>query len=193
MKPQLKAYYLMQASFWIQQLLVLLLRLEKPRKDYYELVCHHFVTIWLIGWSYLVNMTLIGNAVFLSMDFPDTVLAVSKLLNYMQREIAKAITFCGLLVAWTYFRIYLNLNILWSVWFEFDLIPADSMQWAPETGAWLAPWMRYQIFTPLLLLQSLNLFWYFLILRIAYRAVFTGSPEDERSDDEDEEVDTKKS
>ena len=49
MKPQLKLYYLMQASFWTQQLFVLLLRLEKPRKDYYELVCHHFVTIWLIG------------------------------------------------------------------------------------------------------------------------------------------------
>ena len=51
MKPQLKLYYLMQASFWAQQLLILLLRLEKPRKDYYELVCHHFVTIWLIGYA----------------------------------------------------------------------------------------------------------------------------------------------
>lgn len=89
-------------------------------------------------WSYLVNMTLMGNAVFLSMDFPDTALAVSpyhfqrmmtdfpkvsKLLNYMQREFAKTVTFAGLLVAWTYFRIYLNLNILRSIWFEFDLIP----------------------------------------------------------------------
>ena len=45
------------------------------------------------------------------------------------------------------------------------------MQWAPETGAWLAPWMRYQIFTPLALLQLLNLFWYFLILRILFRYV----------------------
>jgi len=47
----------------------------------------------------------------------------SKLLNYMQREVAKVFAFAGLVVAWTYFRIYLNLNILWSVWFEFDLIP----------------------------------------------------------------------
>ena len=47
----------------------------------------------------------------------------SKLFNYMQREVATTITFAGLVVAWTYFRIYLNLNILWSVWFEFDLIP----------------------------------------------------------------------
>ena len=41
----------------------------------------------------------------------------------MQREVAKTVTFAGLIVAWSYFRIYLNLRILWSVWFEFDLIP----------------------------------------------------------------------
>ena len=49
MKPELKRYYLMQAAYWCQQLLVLLLGLEKPRKDYYELVAHHFVTLWLVG------------------------------------------------------------------------------------------------------------------------------------------------
>ena len=45
----LKRYYLMQFSYWCQQLLVLLLGLEKPRKDYSELVAHHFVTLWLVG------------------------------------------------------------------------------------------------------------------------------------------------
>ena len=49
MKPQLKRYYLMQASYWGHQLIILLLKLEKPRKDYYELVAHHFVTLWLVG------------------------------------------------------------------------------------------------------------------------------------------------
>jgi hypothetical protein len=49
MTPELKAYYLMQAAYWCQQLIVMLLRLEKPRSDYSELVAHHFVTLWLIG------------------------------------------------------------------------------------------------------------------------------------------------
>lgn len=49
MQPQLKTYYLMQASYWCQQLIVLLLGLEKPRKDYNELVAHHFVTLWMVG------------------------------------------------------------------------------------------------------------------------------------------------
>lgn len=49
MNPVLKRYYLMQFSYWIQQLAVLALRIEKPRKDFNELVAHHLVTIWLIG------------------------------------------------------------------------------------------------------------------------------------------------
>ena len=49
MIPELKCYYLMQSAYWIQQLMVLVLGLEKPRKDYYELVAHHFVTLWLVG------------------------------------------------------------------------------------------------------------------------------------------------
>jgi len=73
----------------------------------------------------------------------------------------------------------------------------------------MAGWMRYQIFGPILLLQFLNLFWYFSILRIAKRlvvlgpkqtlshymflscsAIFVGEVEDERSDDEGDDDDT---
>ena len=95
MKAELKAYYLIQFAYWLQQLLVLMLGLEKPRSDYRALVAHHFVTVWLIGyvmciflfyflmrglhrWSYLINLTLIGNAVYMSMDIPDAFFAVSQ-------------------------------------------------------------------------------------------------------------------
>ena len=50
MKPELKRYYLVQGAYWCHQLLVLLLGLEKPRKDYAELVAHHFVTLGLVGY-----------------------------------------------------------------------------------------------------------------------------------------------
>jgi hypothetical protein len=49
MKPELKQYYLLQSAYWLQQLLVLALRIEKPRKDFAELAMHHVVTLWLIG------------------------------------------------------------------------------------------------------------------------------------------------
>ena len=34
LKPELKRYYLMQIAYWCQQMLILVLGLEKPRKDY---------------------------------------------------------------------------------------------------------------------------------------------------------------
>lgn len=43
-------YYLIQFAYWCQQLLVLTLGLEKPRKDYKELVAHHFVTLYMVGY-----------------------------------------------------------------------------------------------------------------------------------------------
>ncbi|KAN0097511.1 sphingosine N-acyltransferase lac1 [Tylopilus felleus] len=186
MLPNLKAYYLVHSAYWCQQLIVLLLRLEKPRKDHNELVAHHFVTIWLIGWSYLVNMTLIGNAVYMSMDIPDVFLAISKILNYLQLTHAKLVAFLTFLCIWTYFRHYLNIVMLWSVWYEFDLAPEANRVWAPKTGAWLVWWMKYQMFTPLLLLQTLNIFWYYFILRIALRSLKPATMTDDRSDDEDD-------
>jgi acyl-CoA-dependent ceramide synthase len=190
MNPELKRYYLMHSAYWCQQLLVLLMRLEKPRKDYTELVAHHFVTLWLIGWSYLINLTIIGNAVYMSMDIPDAFLAFSKLMNYIKWEKTKTVSFGVFVVVWTYFRHWLNLVILWSAWTEFDLIPEASKQWSPPDGAWLAWWMKYQIVFPIAALQALNLFWYYLIWRILIRA-FGSGVDDVRSDDEDDGGDDK--
>ncbi|KAF9057653.1 TLC domain-containing protein [Panaeolus papilionaceus] len=193
MKPDLKRYYLMQFSYWCQQLLVLLLGLEKPRKDYAELVAHHFVTLWLVGWSYLVNMTYIGNAVYMSMDIPDAFLAFSKILNYIQWNKAKVYSFLVFFGVWTYFRHYLNLHILWSVWSESPNVPEWTRRWSWSEGIYMPAWMRYQIFLPLLLLQLLNLFWYSLMVKILIRAIATAEADDDRSDDEgDDEPDNEK-
>ncbi|KAG6873753.1 hypothetical protein C0995_011572 [Termitomyces sp. Mi166 len=192
MNPELKRYYLMQMGYWLQQLIVLVLGLEKPRKDYAELVAHHIVTLWLVGWSYFMNMTLIGNAVYMSMDIPDAFLAFSKILNYIQWNRAKIFAFVVFLVVWSYFRHWLNFRILWSVWYEIPLMPESSKMWDAPRGVYFVWWMTYQVFTPILLLQFLNLFWYVLMLRILYRAVFTYQASDIRSDDEDDGEDDPK-
>lgn len=71
-----KAYYLLQASYWLQQAMVLLLRLEKPRKDFRELVGHHIITLALIWLSYRFHFTYIGVAVYVTHDISDFFLAV---------------------------------------------------------------------------------------------------------------------
>lgn len=72
-----KAYYLLQASYWAQQAVVLMLQLEAPRKDFKELVLHHVVTLALIGLSYRFHFTYMGIAVYITHDISDFFLAVS--------------------------------------------------------------------------------------------------------------------
>lgn len=72
-----KAYYLLQASYWAQQAIVLLLLLEKPRKDFKELVAHHIITLTLIGLSYRFHFMYMGIAIYITHDISDFFLAVS--------------------------------------------------------------------------------------------------------------------
>lgn len=73
-----KAYYLLQASYWSQQAVVLMLQLEKPRKDFKELVLHHVITLSLIGLSYRFHFANMGIAVYITHDISDFFLAVSR-------------------------------------------------------------------------------------------------------------------
>lgn len=74
---EFKAYYLLEAAYWAQQGLVLLLQLEKPRKDFKELVMHHIITLSLIALSYRFHFTHMGLAVYITHDISDFFLAVS--------------------------------------------------------------------------------------------------------------------
>lgn len=160
MTPLLKAYYLLQASYWIQQLFVMVLGLEKRRKDFMELVMHHIVTIYLISASYTVGLTWIGNAVFITMDVSDAFFSVSSFpgsrLGVTDIQTLPSSPRFSITLGWTgpslsrsgglqsyggafvhraytsprieqngfsYTRHWLNFVMLYSVWFEFDLIP----------------------------------------------------------------------
>jgi len=182
-----KTYYLLQASYWAQQAIVLLLQLEKPRKDFKELVGHHIITLALIALSYRFHFTYMGLAVYITMDISDFFLATSKTLNYLDSIITVPyyVLFVGI---WTYLRHYLNLKILWAVLTEFRTVGPFELNWETQQyKCWIS---QYITFALLASLQAVNLFWMFLILRILANYVFTSVVEDERSDaeDEDEEI-----
>lgn len=180
-----KVYYLIQASFWVQQSVVLILRLEKPRKDYYELVFHHIVTIALIWLSYRFHFTWIGLEIYVTMDVSDFFLAITKVFNYME-SVLDGPALITLICVWTYLRHYINLKILWSVLTEFKTVGDWELNWdTQQYKCWIS---QPIVFGLLFALQVLNAYWLFLIIRIVYRFVVGGGVEDERSDDEDDDV-----
>ncbi|OGM51220.1 putative ceramide synthase membrane component (LAG1) [Aspergillus bombycis] len=179
-----KAYYLLQASYWAQQAIVLLLQLEKPRKDFKELVGHHIITLALIALSYRFHFTYMGLAVYITHDVSDFFLATSKTLNYLDSFITPP--YFGMFVGmWIYCRHYLNLKILWAVLTEFRTVGPFELNWETQQyKCWIS---QYITFALLASLQAVNLFWLFLILRILKNYVFNSIRKDERSDDEDTE------
>lgn len=178
-----KFYYLFQAAYWAQQAIVLLLGMEKPRKDFKELVGHHIVSLALIGLSYRFHFTYIGIAVYTTHDISDFFLATSKVLNYIDHPLVGPYFFLFMCV-WIYMRHYINLRIIISLFTQFRSIGPFSHKWLPHM--YKNSLSQYVTISLLSSLQALNLFWLFHIVRIAYRFVVHNIAEDDRSDDEDE-------
>ncbi|ODQ64498.1 longevity assurance proteins LAG1/LAC1 [Nadsonia fulvescens var. elongata DSM 6958] len=179
-----KVFYLLQAAFWSQQSVLLALQVEKPRKDFKELVFHHIITITLIWTSYRFHFTWVGLAIYITMDVSDFFLSVSKNLNYLDHYLTGPffVVFIG---TWIYFRHYLNIKILYSILTEFETVGDFVLNWeAQQYKCWIS---QYISFCLLGSLQLVNLYWLFLILRIAYRFAIGGVAKDERSDDEEDE------
>jgi acyl-CoA-dependent ceramide synthase len=201
-----KAYYLLQASYWAQQAIVLLLMLEKPRKDFKELVAHHIITVSLIWLSYRFHFTYIGIPVYITHDISDFFLAVSpthalfsntlilmscsqtsKILNYIDSPIVGPYFFVFMLI-WGYTRHFLNLKILYSILTTFRTVGPFELNWETQQyKCWIS---QYITFALLASLQAVNLFWWFFICRIAYRFVIFKDADDDRSEYEPTDEET---
>lgn len=179
-----KIYYLGQASFWVQQSVVLVLQLEKPRKDFRELVLHHIITIALIWCSYRFHFTWMGLAIYITMDVSDFFLATSKTLNYLNSSLTGPF-FVIFVAIWIYLRHYLNLRILWSIVTEFRNVGEWELNW--DTQQYKCYISQPIVFGLIGALQLVNAYWLFLIFRILWRYVGGVEVKDERSDDEDEQ------
>lgn len=71
---------------------------------------------------------------------------------------------------------------------KFATVGDFTLNWdTQQYKCWISQWITFSL---LAALQSVNLFWLFLILRIAFRIVTTGEERDERSEDEEDEEET---
>ncbi|KAK3988254.1 putative sphingosine N-acyltransferase-like protein [Cladorrhinum sp. PSN332] len=181
-----KAYYLLQAAFWMQQVVVMVLGLEARRKDFNQLIGHHIVTVALVALSYRFHFAYMGIAVYITHDISDFFLSVSKSLNYVESK-AQGWSFGLCIVVWIYLRHYINLRILYSALprGEFSTVGPYVLDWAAEQ--YKSPLANVVAFGLLAFLQALNIFWLYCLLRAAYKFVFLGLAKDDRSEAEEEE------
>ncbi|CAL9733804.1 ceramide synthase Lac1p [Monosporozyma servazzii] len=195
-----KIFYLGQAAFWAQQACVLVLQLEKPRKDYKEMIYHHIVTLLLVWSSYVFHFTKMGLPIYITMDVSDLMLSLSKIFNYLD-SVFTPVVLAVFIIVWIYTRHYLNLKILWSVLTEFRTVGEYRLNFAVQQ---YKCWISLPIvFILIAALQLVQLYWLFLIFRIVYKVATQSVYEDIRSDsdssaegeeeEEEEDLDTAES
>jgi acyl-CoA-dependent ceramide synthase len=89
---------------------------------------------------------------------------------------------------WAYLRHYLNLKIIWSILTTFKTIGPYELNWETQQyKCWLSQYITFALMASL---QAINLFWFFLICRIAVRFVLYKTADDDRSEYEPSEEET---
>jgi len=180
----IKLYYIVQTAFYFHQILIL--NAEARRKDHFQMMSHHIITIALLVTSYFYNFTRVGCLVLLLMDLCDVIFPFAKMLRYSQFPMLCDTVFGLWMVSWFVTRHLLFIWVMWSAYAEApQLIPFD---WIPEREYWLTEPVYYVFLSLLVALQCLQIFWFTIIIQVAYRVVNGQGADDTRSDDEDDDA-----
>ncbi|KAK4502280.1 hypothetical protein PRZ48_005705 [Zasmidium cellare] len=132
----MKLYYLSQLAFWLQQLVVI--HLEERRKDHYQMLLHHVISVTLLFTSYGNRQFRPGNMVMVCMDVGDLLLSAAKILRYMGRQSACDAAFTVFTLTWIVTRHIVFLAICHSLNLHFggDTFPFGiySLTLPPRQG-----------------------------------------------------------
>jgi len=137
--------------------------LEVKRGDYWQMFAHHAVAVLLIIGSWTAGYHRVGGVLFLLHDLLDIILESGKLWVYLEYTNVANCWFIALISVWVYCRIYL---------FGTKLI-MGSLAGLPVVGDTRPVWNA--LFVLLMVLLSLNVYWWYLMLRVAHRTIFNKS------------------
>ncbi|KAM5540340.1 hypothetical protein V8D89_005798 [Ganoderma adspersum] len=175
-----KFYYLLQTACYIHQMLVL--NAEARRKDHWQMMAHHVITVALEIASYFYNYTRVGCLVLVLMDLCDGLLPLAKMLRYLGMSTLCDLAFVVFMLSWFFTRHVLFMLVIKATWEAWYVIPRV---WDPSRGHFLTTEIYYAFFCMLVALQVIQLVWFTQICRVAYRVVAGEGAEDTRSDDEE--------
>ncbi|KAJ4860605.1 TLC domain-containing protein [Trichoderma breve] len=175
----MKFYFLTQLAFWLQQMLVV--HIEKQRKDYWLTIVHHFATIWLVTASYSYHFTRVGNLTLIIMDVVDLIFPLAKCAKYLGYRKLCDCLFGVFVVIWLTTRhvFFLMSTTGWTL-----LEPFHS----PQGMICANSSIFFGFFTFLIALQGLMVIWSYAILKVAVRVLSGKNADDIRSDVGEDEM-----
>ncbi|CAB3405926.1 unnamed protein product [Caenorhabditis bovis] len=180
-------YYMIETGFYYSLLIASVF--DERRSDFYQLMIHHIITVFLLSSSWTINFVRVGTLILISHDVADVFLEGGKLVRYDAHN-KKLTNFMFVLFfgSWILTRLgYYPFVVIRSAITEAaDLIQPDYSLWDLK----MVPYAPRLIVFALICLLFLHIFWTFIILRILIRTTSGGQAKDVRSDsdsDYDEE------
>ncbi|KAJ9530728.1 hypothetical protein QJQ45_014883 [Haematococcus lacustris] len=148
---------------------VMLATWEVARKDFHVMMTHHFLTAVSMVFTYKYNYTRVGCVVMLLHDINDVLMETAKSLNYLGLEAGATAVFALFVASWVVLRLLIFpaciiRSTFWEVWQLLGYRP-------PYHG---------MLNAMLVALFCIHIYWFGLILRIAYRKLTTGQGRDIR-------------
>ncbi|PVD30425.1 hypothetical protein C0Q70_09691 [Pomacea canaliculata] len=165
-------YYAIQAGFYLS--LSLSLFVDHKRKDFMEMIVHHFATLGLMFFSWMNNFVRVGSLVLLIHDCADPIMEAAKMAKYVKKDGVCNSLFVLFILTWIATRMTI---------FPFRIIYSTLFEAVPEIGICFV----YYVYNTLLItLQVLHIIWFYFIVLIAKEAIITGGQvkKDSRSSDE---------
>lgn len=166
-------YYTIEISFYFSLLVSQFY--DVRRKDFWQMFLHHIVTLSLLLFSMMCNFQRIGSLVIVLHDFADPYLEFAKMGAYCKLKKLCDPAFVGFMLAWLITRLIM-----------FPLLILNSTTF--EAREHFVAFPAYWYFNILLyILQVMHVIWFYMILRVAYKAIFNGVTADDRSESSDED------
>jgi len=189
MDYQMKQYYLVSLAFWLQCLLSFFF--EAPRKDDGAYFFHHLLTISLIVSSYYFGYFRVGAAILIEQNLADVLYYHCKMFHYAKLDRVADVGWITFAITFFITRHVIFGYILKSLWFELPTY-INKESWDAENGFY-TPTLYVVFSVGLAALQCLMIFWFTMILRVAWGAISGGEMKDttDMSDEEDEVEDKK--
>lgn len=157
---KIKFYYIFESCYYLNELFTMFV--EPKKKDFYQMVLHHLITLLLMKLSFNTRFYKFGAAIMILHDVSDPFLELAKVENYLKNVIFPDIIFLmftcvffgARLIIFPKFFVWNILRNFKSLGMSFDLVV---------------------IWTLLLFLQVLHILWSIYIFALLIK-LFKGAP-----------------
>jgi len=178
MEDGFRYLFLFQLGFYLHSLIAHV-TFETKRKDYTQMLVHHIVTSFLIGLSYYYGFAFIGGVLFVLFDLCDVILETGKMSLYAGKKKTSDSIFVLLITCWLGLRLVLYpMKVLYSA--SVESISIMDINTIPNG------YNLYVLFVGMLfMIQLLNMYWFWLMIRILLRVIMGKGAADTREEDDD--------